>query len=137
MTGNKRRVYMAFYPGGNSSSEGVPFHTALLVTPKNPDVGSQQDDSWRFHIGTIGQHVWGYKPETTRARSLRLGYVVLVGKLEPEIDIDNVQELLAGVPIVQGDPNWRSRHWVWAAVQVSCVPIHIFPHSKLIRDSSL
>ena len=82
----------------------------------------------RYHVkneiidGTIQ---WVFPdPEEAKPRTLRLVSVLYLGKVASKKNV--FQDALKTVPIVQDDPTWRCRHWVWSAVQVCQIYFHEF-----------
>lgn len=113
--GNKRRIYMGMYIRGG---EGVKYHTVLLLSPKNPD--PSKTETTQYHAKNIiveGVPTWVFEAQKVKNRVERLLSVALLGKTTATED--SVTSLLRSVPIVQGDKDWRCRHWAWSAIQVS------------------
>ncbi|KAJ7204627.1 hypothetical protein B0H12DRAFT_468095 [Mycena haematopus] len=111
---NKPRLYIAYYTRGRVNATDVPFHTALLLAPKNPS--SAAPDTVRYHVVNPiegGKEVWKYEDRDTIFRTEKLVAVLLLGKVGNKKDLD---DLLEAIPLVQDDPQWRCRHWVWAAI---------------------
>lgn len=122
--GNKQRLYISYYPRGATADDPVKFHTALLLVPKNPQDGSAKE-SYRFHVknglsnvGGVSKEVWEYEDKPTQNRTTQLWSVQLLGKLKKDVSDKSLSEFFnANVQVVQDDPRWRCRHWVWAAIQ--------------------
>ncbi|KAJ7209170.1 hypothetical protein GGX14DRAFT_499352 [Mycena pura] len=116
---NKDRLYIAYYTRGQAQSNDAPFHTALLLAPKNPSTKIGTEDTTRYHVINPlkgGRQLWQYDEKSAFARTDKLVAVMLLGKLPTSWNRQAVSELLRAVPVVQDNPQWRCRHWVWAAI---------------------
>lgn len=131
---DKLRVYIAFYP----RKEG-DFHSAVLVVPKSPKPTTQ---AWRFDVhdlplvqpnGNVAVK-WTYGSDGTFnqqgtinivdrpgvkvvARSKHLAAVMLVGKLKPSVDVEELRNFARdAVDISQHSPadksQWLCHQWV-------------------------
>jgi hypothetical protein len=113
---NKDRLYLAFYRRGRVKPDDAKYHTALLLVPKTVNDGTVLQ---RYHVKNQiidGKTQWVFQdPEEVRPRTLRLVSVLYLGKVASK---KKVRDAMKIVPIVQDDPAWRCRHWVWSAVQV-------------------
>ena len=74
---NKKRLYIAFYGRNPSPAQSIPFHTALLLTPKHLSGRKEDEDSSiRYQaakeLTTEDGNVrmgWKYQAEKTFART--------------------------------------------------------------------
>ncbi|RDB23487.1 hypothetical protein Hypma_008956 [Hypsizygus marmoreus] len=111
---NKDRLYLAYYYRG---AAGKGYHVALLLTPKNPS--QEVSNCYQYHATNPpapGGQVWKFQPLRVPPRTDKLLAALLLGKTEHDNKtIENL--LLEQVPVVQGDPVWRCRHWCWNAIQ--------------------
>jgi len=122
--GNKRRVYIAFFHREASPENPLRFHTALLVTPKNPNSASDKKSSRLFHVvnridNTTKQDTWYFEPRETRSRTQMLAGLMLLGKVPNGIsdqELENILEQVERKTLVSEDREWRCRHWVWEAL---------------------
>ena len=121
----KKRLYIAFYGRNPSPDQDIPFHTALLLTPKKPSTKRQDTDSMRFHtVNKItrterGAAItpWAYEAEETIARTRHLAAAMFIGKVSRAAEAE-LGRILGEVPIVQDDDNWWCCNWIWSALQV-------------------
>ena len=117
MTRNKNRIYIAFFarPGHDN------FHTAILVTPKNPK--PNENTSWQLHVinrpdtSRANQEEWVYNPQQTDGRTSRLMALILLGKTEA--NGQELSEMLGAVEVVQDVSNWNCTSWTLSTVQAS------------------
>jgi len=96
--------------------EGVKYHTVLLSSPKNPD--PKKTETVQYHAKNViveGVPTWVFEAQKVKNRVERLLSVALLGKTTATED--TVTSLLQTVPVVQGDKDWRCRHWAWSAIQ--------------------
>lgn len=95
----------------------MKFHTALLLSPKNPDAVNRE--TIRYHVKNVlvgGVITWVFSTEQVRNRTKKLLSTALLGKISiPEAEL---RAILETVPVVQDNSEWRCRHWVWNAIQV-------------------
>ncbi|KAI0040114.1 hypothetical protein FA95DRAFT_1683958 [Auriscalpium vulgare] len=116
---NKPRLYLALYVrGGGRPGDTVSakYHSALLLIPKGTSLNST---SIQYHVkNTIvnsdGSNPWVFAVESSASRPVRLFAMMLLGKLS--VPKDELREELSRLPVVQDDPEWRCRHWVYAAI---------------------
>jgi hypothetical protein len=117
---NKDRIYIAYYPSGAVNNE-LKFHVAILLVCKSP-VDPNATETVRYHvtnrISPGGRQVWVFEAKITQDCTLSLYGLLLLGKLPSEYSRAYVNSIMAAVPIVQDNPNWRCRHWVLNAIQV-------------------
>jgi len=126
---NKRRLYIAFFHRAPTEANPLPYHTALLVTPKNPDAESDNKDSRLFHVvnridSSTREDTWCFEQREMRSRTQKLAGVMLLGKVPNGISDKDIENILANVPrkkLVRDDRSWRCRHWVWEALAVCIV----------------
>ncbi|KAJ7211918.1 hypothetical protein B0H12DRAFT_1156484 [Mycena haematopus] len=120
---NKRRLYIAYYTRRThvvKLTEDATFHVALLLAPKNPSSPTHgaTPDAVQYHVTNpiqAGQEVWTYEGKHTFFRDERLAALLFLGKVRTQ-NLKDLNDLLEAIPLVQGDPQWRCRHWVWAAI---------------------
>lgn len=123
---NKRRLYIAFFHRESTQANTLKWHTALLITPKNPHAASDQKNSNLFHVvnridNSTKEDTWYFEPRSTRSRTHMLGGVMLLGKVPNDISNNDLEKVLSTVPrqkLVREDLSWRCRHWVWRALAV-------------------
>lgn len=76
----------------------------------------------RYHVKNLvvgdGQVQWVYDHNDIQPRTDRLVALLFVGKVTSKSNLDATLVDPDQVGIVQGDPGWRCRHWVWNAVNV-------------------
>lgn len=117
---NKFRLYLAFYRRGQVKQGDARFHTSILVLPKKPDM--KRKSARRYHVKNLvvgdGQVQWVYDHNDIQPRTDRLVALLFVGKVTSKSNLDATLVDPDQVGIVQGDPGWRCRHWVWNAVNV-------------------
>ena len=75
------------------------FHTALLVTPKNPHGKSSR----LFHVvnridNSTKEDTWYLGPRETRTRTPKIADAMLLGKISNTISSDDIEDMLANVP---------------------------------------
>lgn len=114
---DKPRLYMAMFARGVNGTNDVKFHTALLLSPKNPDAVNRE--TIRYHVKNVlvgGVITWVFSTEQVRNRTEKLLSTALLGKISiPEAEL---RAILETVPVVQDNSEWRCCHWVWNAIQV-------------------
>lgn len=122
MSSDKNRLYMAFFKRATSQENPIPYHTAFLLAPKNPNKDSQEKNSRLFHVRNRLEHggneIWVYDGEPKRCYTINLSGLVLLGKV-PATSGDVIYDVLERVPRLRNrsdNPSWHCRHWVWAAV---------------------
>lgn len=118
---NKDRIYLAFFLRGRQPGETIKYHTGLIIAPKNPDTSTRY--AYRYHANNNrfldnGSVEWQYEINDVQSRTHRCVAYVLLGKRQPTVTLEQLDEWFKAVPLVQGDPNWRCRHWAWAAMDV-------------------
>ncbi|KIM45333.1 hypothetical protein M413DRAFT_338146 [Hebeloma cylindrosporum] len=122
MTKNKRRLYIAYLSRKATKENPIKFHTALLLSPKNPRVNSDEKVSKLFHVKDVltssGKPIWTFVVEEVQARPAQVVGIQLLSKIPDILEDQALQEILAGVPLSPDatDPTWRCRHWIWKAV---------------------
>lgn len=125
---NKRRMYIAYYHRTPTPSLPVPFHTSLLMTPKNPDTMETVKQSRLYHVvdrdapGEEAEAYWKFEARPAYARSSKLAGILLLGKVPQSVSNDDIERILRSAPMkatVAEDRSWRCRHWVWDALTVS------------------
>ncbi|KAF8064340.1 hypothetical protein FPV67DRAFT_215839 [Lyophyllum atratum] len=119
---SKPRLYMALYPRGGQPPGGVKYHTALLLIPKGADPESDEPNASRYHVTNPlvgGQQVWQFDPGRTCTQTQKPGALILLGKVVASAS--QMEKILCEVPVVNDDPAWRCRHWVWSAVDALVV----------------
>jgi hypothetical protein len=113
---NKDRLYLAFYRRGVVNPEDAKYHTALLLVPKTVKDKTKVN---RYHVKNDianGKVQWVFPDDDTpNTRTLKLISVLYLGKVASRKKV--LEDTLKAVPIVQDDPAWRCRHWVWSAVE--------------------
>jgi hypothetical protein len=119
---NRDRLYIGFYPTGGGAQNNLAFHVALLLVPKARRFRKSTHQVSRYHvtnpISPDGKQVWQYEAVKAEPCSNFLCGLLLLGKLSPQFSTADVDAVLAEVPVVQDDPNWRCRHWLLDAIQV-------------------
>lgn len=116
---NKQRIYLALYTRTGQRSD-IP-HVALLLCPKKTN--QADTNTWRFHAMNrpntdfTTQQEWQYDGTTTHGRTNRMMALVLLGKTEN--DGEHLNEILSQVEMVQDDPSWSCKEWVFSAIEVS------------------
>jgi len=125
MPKNKRRLYIAFFHRETSEAVPVKFHTAFLVTPKNPKTTDEKKNSHLYHvvnrISETGQETWVFEPKEIRSRTLQLAGVMFLGKLPPSITHAKLKDILNKVPrqnLVEDRRAWRCCDWIWDALPI-------------------
>ncbi|KAF7292741.1 NADH dehydrogenase [Mycena indigotica] len=124
---NKPRLYIVYYRRGTPGT----YHVALVHAPKRPaawDPAPDPDpehksvgDCVQYHITNLpspdeptGER-WRYETPAVFLRTERVVAALLLGK-----PADRGRAALAaslrGVPVVQGDRNFRCKNWVWLAI---------------------
>lgn len=124
---NKKRLYIAFLHRQSTANNPVKYHTALLVTPKNPDPSSNEEDSYMYHVANridalTKKPTWVFEGKRTPSRVLYLAGLMLIGKLPESVAVEKLEAILRKVPkhtLVEDNPTWRCRHWIWDALSVS------------------
>lgn len=118
---NKTRLYVTLYATGQrpGNTERL-FHWALTTGPKVEDYDSY---GHRMHVknepvrdghGGIRQ-IWRYQDVSVRVIATTQSLArIRIGKI---LDEDKVRQIVAEVPVVQRDPNWRCRQWVIDAIR--------------------
>lgn len=120
MTGNKTRLYLAFYSRLPTQRQPVKYHTSFILTPKNPKV---TNSITVIHVTNpldpeTGAQPWKFESKTTIARTTKLAGVMLLGKLSPDVTVDDVTDILQTVSVKQ-DANWWCHDWILEAIPVS------------------
>ncbi|KAH9941997.1 hypothetical protein B0H21DRAFT_539205 [Amylocystis lapponica] len=115
MTGSRSRLYMGLY----KRTRGQGYHMALLLSPKSP---TDSVAIWRYHATNkpnpetpVTQQDWVYEPMQVFGRDSRLLALVLLDKTGR--CGEDLARVLASAPVVQSDPNWNCRSWLFGAVQ--------------------
>lgn len=134
MTRNKTRIYIAFYARVGHDN----FHTAILVSPKNPK--PHGSCTWRLHVinrpnldmGT--QQEWVYTPLQVQNRTTHLLALVLLGKTKTKGQ--ELSEMLRAVEAIQDNENWTCRTWTLSAVQAS-LPLIVMWRKLLLTSAFL
>ncbi|KIN98250.1 hypothetical protein M404DRAFT_853188 [Pisolithus tinctorius Marx 270] len=123
MARNKKRIYMSLY--ARTGSQEHIHHFALLVSPKNPTGNNLS--TWRLHAmnrpnpAYATQQEWQYKPAIVPGRTTRLLALVLLGKTQRSGE--DISNILTAVELVQDDPSWTCKEWVFGAIEVRSVQI--------------
>jgi hypothetical protein len=131
MPSNKRRLYIAFFHRGTSEEVPVKFHTAFLVTPKNPNTTDEKMNSHLYHVVnriTDGEETWFFESREIRSRTQQLAGVMFLGKLPPSITHAKLRDILDKVPrqnLVKDRRAWRCRDWIWDALPVGIVILSV------------
>jgi hypothetical protein len=113
---NKDRLYVALYNRGRVNPDDSPYHWALLVGPKTEEVDS---DATRYHIRNridpvSKREIWVYEALPIKAAPTSMILTrIMIAKVADNAALERVLER---IPIRQGDPEWRCRHWVIEAV---------------------
>lgn len=138
LNSNKRRLYLAFFHRKPTEANPVPFHSAFLVTPKNPNTSSARSDGHLFHVLSgldPNQHATTttqmYLSSSCASHPHMLAGLMLLGKLPPSISTTALDEIFEKVPRPKSaaeQPDWRSERWIWEALSVSA-------HHQLMRFS--
>ncbi|KAF8582520.1 hypothetical protein K439DRAFT_1413132 [Ramaria rubella] len=120
---NKRRLCLAFYPRIASARNPEPFHVALLLMNKNPS--KTERDTARYHvtnthnIHNVTLNDWVFRAQyAQRARSMRLGTLLLLGKVSPSVEQYELEMYLQSARVVQRDPTWFCTNWIVDAMGV-------------------
>ncbi|KAH7396968.1 hypothetical protein DE146DRAFT_61908 [Phaeosphaeria sp. MPI-PUGE-AT-0046c] len=108
MPSNKSRLYIALYPSGVVNNEERKYHWGFLIGPK-----AERKDvvpGTRYHVknSPLG---WVYEEiplENVRTTNSLLARI-LIAKIEDE---QRLISLFRGLPVTQGDTNWRCRTWI-------------------------
>jgi hypothetical protein len=113
----ERHIYIAFF----SRSGHEDYHTAILVSPRNPEADGNR--TWQLHVmNRINptrrtQEEWEYEPLLVAGRPSRLLALVLLSKTE--LSGRELSEMLRAVEVIQDDTNWNCRTWTLSAAQAS------------------
>ncbi|XPS94026.1 hypothetical protein M3J09_003352 [Ascochyta lentis] len=110
---NKKRLYIALYPSGVVGNEERKYHWAFLVGPK-AEKGADVPGA-RYHVKNHPITGWTYDEiaiSNVRSTNTLLARIV-IAKVENE---QRLGAILRGIPIINGDPNWRCRSWVAQAL---------------------
>ena len=119
MTRNKNRIYLALY--ARTGPQSHIHHISLLVSPKKPDPNG--NNTWRFHVMNIPNPAyvtmqeWQYQALLVLGRTTRLIALVLLGKTVKSGE--EIGQILTAVDIVQDNPSWTCKEWVFSAIEVS------------------
>ncbi|KAI0882915.1 uncharacterized protein GGS22DRAFT_190892 [Annulohypoxylon maeteangense] len=107
---NKKRLYLALYPSGNTSErQDLKYHLAFIIGPKNEY--KEQVPGMRFHIKNLPGGGWRYAEDVLPdvQTSVRLLVRVLIAKITNE---SQLIEVFRNTPIFQKDPTFNCRTWV-------------------------
>ncbi|KAI2472745.1 hypothetical protein F4781DRAFT_320045 [Annulohypoxylon bovei var. microspora] len=109
MVSNKKRLYLALYPSGNTSGrEDLKYHLAFFIGPK-PEYGVEVP-GMRFHVKNPPGGGWRYVEDELSdvQSSVRLLVRVVIAKVTDERQLI---EVFRNTPIFQNDPNFNCRTW--------------------------
>jgi hypothetical protein len=137
MARDKKRLYIGFHTRTASLKTASKYHVSLLLIPKNPVVKWLEQEerdlnSVVYHVSNpidavLMKDVWGYQSTKVLARTERLAGVMLLGKIDPDrVSEEMIGEVLAGVPVINDDPEWRCHDWLFAAIKVRVSPRRFF-----------
>jgi hypothetical protein len=106
--------YTTYLRGGRNRK--IP-HSALVLAPAF-ELETPETLGIRYHVrdfpGPKGS-IWEYEVRKVRAMFTNM---LLCRILIAEItDAEHLRHVLDSIPVTQGDPKWRCRHWVRAALQ--------------------
>ena len=131
---NKRRMYIAYYHRTPTPSLPVKFHTSFLMTPKNPNSVATVKECWRYHVvdrsakDSEDGGYWIFQARRAFSRSSKLAGVLLLGKVPQSVSAEDIETIMKSVPrkaTIAEDPSWRCRHWIWNALDVSCLQLEM------------
>ncbi|KAJ3789082.1 hypothetical protein GGU10DRAFT_431910 [Lentinula aff. detonsa] len=121
---NKLRICVAFYYRGVQHIHDDLFHTAILLLPKSQD----ESHTSRFHVTNslkpgivlVNDRVpWRYESlSLDYVRTNRLNAFLFLGKLSPEIGVEDFNAILFHLPMVQDDPGWNCNSWTVSAIRL-------------------
>ena len=108
---------MAFYPVGDAQRAGVPYHSALLLLPKNPNLRKQEGVKYHYRNEFRGgKDVWYFeRVPNVPNRENNLLSLALLGKIEGQISEADIRRILERVEVPAGS---RCRNWAWKGVEV-------------------
>ncbi|KAI0892497.1 hypothetical protein F4806DRAFT_232633 [Annulohypoxylon nitens] len=110
MVSNKKRLYIALYPSGNTSERlDLKYHLAFIIGPKNED--GEKVPGTKFHIKNSPGGGWQYveDPLPDVQTEVRLLVRILIAKITDE---NQLIEVFRNTPIFQKDPTFNCRIWV-------------------------
>jgi hypothetical protein len=116
MTKNKDRIYIMLHARG-----GPGYHWALTRSPKREDPTSTNETA-RYHARNFplpggGRGQWEYDRGSMGAIPTNNALVrILIGKLKPSMR-DQMEDVLAKVVVIQGNPQWNCRTWLRTAIE--------------------
>jgi hypothetical protein len=116
MAKNKDRIYIMLHARG-----GPGYHWALTRSPKVEDPSSA-DETARYHARNFplpggGRGLWEYHRGCMGSVPTNNALVrILIGKIKPSMT-DRMEDVLAKVEVVQGDPQWNCRTWLRTAIE--------------------
>lgn len=137
---NKRRLYLAYMLRKPTPGHPIKFHTAFLLTPKNP-AKSPSKECVVYHVvnrlresatGDLKEK-WEYEvkrlswEELRRSPTLQMNGVILLGKCSSKIVDERLESILETVPRkvwADEDLGWRCRHWIFDALDVRDIPLY-------------
>ncbi|KAK3942109.1 hypothetical protein QBC46DRAFT_81541 [Diplogelasinospora grovesii] len=111
---DKQRLYVALYPSGVIGSEEKRYHWGFLTGPKLEN--QPMIPGMRYHVRNSANGQWIYEERPlvdVQASGTLLGRF-LIAKVEDE---ERLVQIFRENPVVQGDDNWRCRHWVAEALR--------------------
>ncbi|KIM42610.1 hypothetical protein M413DRAFT_26639 [Hebeloma cylindrosporum] len=117
MTGNKLRLYLAYYRRNPTPNQPARYHTSFIVAPKNPQV---TDYITVLHVTnrldrrTLTQ-LWKFESKTSQARTNQLTGLMLLGKVPPNFTVENITQILTTIPVKQ-EEDWWCHDWIMEAM---------------------
>ncbi|KAF8155480.1 hypothetical protein B0H34DRAFT_713450 [Crassisporium funariophilum] len=124
MAGKKFRLYLGYWQRSATDTNPARYHVGLLLMGKKP--GNGPSECRRYHVTNpidpnTKVETWTFDIIITRARSVRLAGVMLLGKVPAEVTPEGIEEILSKVwvptPEEAGKINWRCHHWVAEALE--------------------
>lgn len=126
MPSNKFRLYLGYWRRQETEANPGKYHVGLLLTPKKPR--NDLPTARRYHaVNPLDKdtliETWKFEVLLTEARTTRLSGVLLLGKVPPDFTVEDIEKILKKVPVPTPEEakktNWRCRHWVLEALEVS------------------
>ncbi|KAL9581360.1 MAG: hypothetical protein Q9212_003951 [Teloschistes hypoglaucus] len=142
MSENEDRLFVALYAREDLEPGADSYHWALIVGPELEPIPNEQQPkkqkSMRFHTTNRGRADWIFEDQNID----ELGPALLIAKVvvAKVINIDRLQSVLRGVPVVQDDPSFNCSVWVHRALDAVQADAEVVSASQLdwptVRDAA-
>ncbi|KAH9477894.1 hypothetical protein JR316_0010126 [Psilocybe cubensis] len=128
MVANKLRLYLAYFKRTNPSGANPErYHVSFMICPKKPK--DNEPNARILHaVDFLDKNrklrqIWRFEAKDSSPRTIMLSGVMLLGKLEPAITPEIIEEVLTKIYIPPTDADasgadWRCTNWVWASLEI-------------------